>query len=280
MTQDIIFAPTTQNWAPMALNEESISNDEPQLPTSNPLSSQVFGSGPRGKTFPLIKLPLELRYMVYLEVLRPTNCHHLFESETDSMGIKHSVHSEEEQQIRMRDSQHRANFLATSRQVNAEASDIWYATRYFKATVCPWLTFEGGLTGICRIQPTPRYLPKLRNLEIHITPHKFSDSDFKSIFYGSAMSNSLEILCQELITNCPKLTDLSLVVPCVCHENEYDICLVGVLEWYHFNKHRAINCLTSEEFEQMTRPLRRLGVSRSIQLRSLCKKRALHYHCL
>ncbi|KAI4170225.1 MAG: hypothetical protein LQ343_005108 [Gyalolechia ehrenbergii] len=247
----------------------------PQLPTNTTLALQTLECGHPGQNFPLMKLPPELRRMVYLEILRPSNRDRTFDAENSDKFIVHRIRAEE-LQLGIQDSKHRANFLVTNKQINAEGSEVWYATHYFKATIHLWLTFEGGSQGVGSIRPTPMYIEKLRTLEIHITVGKFSKCNPDPTIRCSTMFHSLELLCRELISNCHELRSVIFVVACTCHKSENED---GTLErWLgSILTQRDQSCLISEEFEQLTKPLRRLRVSRTIQLRSICKTRAQNH---
>ncbi|KAL8935866.1 MAG: hypothetical protein Q9216_005217 [Gyalolechia sp. 2 TL-2023] len=231
----------------------------------------------KNKYFPLMELPLELRRMIYREMLAPTIYNKMLKAEK-----RNDIEIERmEKQLAIKDSKHRANVLALNRQINIEASEIWYSTHYFKASF-EWflITIEGDSEDLSdtrptkrylgSVMPTPSYLPKIRNLEIHLSGLAFPNLGQHPGLRTSVILHTLNRLCQELVVNCQRLMHVIVVVPCFCHESVRDkgSLLITLLE--------RENCMTVDEFEALVRPLRRLRVSGKMQLRNSCKYRGDH----
>ncbi|KAL9026277.1 MAG: hypothetical protein Q9196_005033 [Gyalolechia fulgens] len=262
-------------WAPGPSDYET--RDEiceiPRIPTIIAPSSPILEYGPWRQDFPLMELPLDLRRMVYREILTPSSRDQTLDAEKlNDSEVKCA--QAEEKQLAIQDSEHRANFLTANRQINVEASSVWYETHYFKASVGSWVTIEGDREDVCCIMPTPMYLPKIRNLELHLSSLGYPRFNGRK-FRHSMIWSTLKRFCQELVAKCHELRHVIVVVPCFCHKSEKErrSMFIGAFPQPLTEEH---HCLTAEEFDQLTRPLRRLRVSGNVQLKSLCKKRG-HY---
>ncbi|KAL8920850.1 MAG: hypothetical protein Q9208_006022 [Pyrenodesmia sp. 3 TL-2023] len=218
------------------------------------------------QVFPLMQLPIELRKMVYREMQRPSNRDHLDMMADQGQCPLDIVHAE--RAIVLQESRHRANVFVINKRVHAEATEVWYDTHFFQAIIDWNLSIEGESGRLDSVLPMPAYLPKIRNLEIHLNGAEFldlRDSCFGSP--GAGTSKNFTRLCYELAAQSPRLRNVVLVVPCACSPSKgSDFPLVE-----HEKK-----CIPVEDFEQLLSPLECLRVSQSITLESVCEKTVEH----
>ncbi|KAL8832342.1 MAG: hypothetical protein Q9170_004912 [Blastenia crenularia] len=222
--------------------------------------------------FPLLELPLEIRRMIYWEMLKPS-AHDQSDGSKRVLSIDTHQIEHEEYALEVNDAKLRADIFATSKQLNTEASEVWYFNNIFKVTVGSTLSFGGkhednfSIAPNLRVTPElpslmlmPTYLPKIRKLEMR----------------------GLTRLCYELAAHCHRLQDIILDVPCGCHftSGQYQLLPCPSMPddvRLRFLAESVRACLTGEEFLQLTMPLRRLRISQNIYLKSSCNKRGVYH---
>ncbi|KAL8920851.1 MAG: hypothetical protein Q9208_006023 [Pyrenodesmia sp. 3 TL-2023] len=238
---------------------------KPSTVASGPSLSSRVEKQPQLKPFPLMQLPLELRQLVYGEMLRPNerDFHDsMFDDCEPDSESKTWIIKEQEYAVAVKDSKHRANLLATSRQVNAEASAVWYMTQYIKVHFLCGMEIDGNMSGMGAVLPMPAYMPKVRNLHIHL-----EDTDVqRPSLTSSKTTKHFARLCHELSAHTHGLMNVVVEIPCICAMDDRR----KILHSRPLTDHES-NCLPADEFEQLLKPLERLRVSRSIQLKSSCR---------
>ncbi|KAL8960608.1 MAG: hypothetical protein Q9193_002715, partial [Seirophora villosa] len=239
---------------------------------ANPSSSCLVEQQPRLKYFPLMQLPAEIRELIFREVLRPTarvhNDNMYDDYEPDNQWKQRRIQIEE-QEVLIKDAKHRANLLATSKQVNAEVSAAWLERQYVKAEISGYMEIGSSRSDHDSILVMPTYLPKVRNIHIHLERGELL-SVKEPLLLDRGTIKHFERLCYELAANSGRLTNIVFEIPCICAlcEHEKSRFLRRPLTA------NESNCLSAEEFEQLLKPLERLRASRSIELRSNCRNAA------
>ncbi|KAL8719425.1 MAG: hypothetical protein Q9225_003568 [Loekoesia sp. 1 TL-2023] len=205
--------------------------------------------------------------MVYREFLRPKGRDGKVDPEKHD-GFEQRIIDNEEYAIAVKDSKHRANLFATSKQVNAEASEVWYDTHFFKATISSHMRIDGESERWGSVMPMPTYLPKIRNLGIYV------DTKFMKVHRrGYLITRNFTRLCYELAAHCHKLRNMIIEISCICHMSEHRMqTLVHQLSRPLTDNEKK--CLSAENSERLLMPLGRIRVSQNIQLKSSCKSLA------
>ncbi|KAI4113913.1 MAG: hypothetical protein LQ345_005207 [Seirophora villosa] len=222
--------------------------------------------------FPLMQLPAEIRGLIFGEILRPTGRDH-----HDSTYNDHGPDNQwkqrrtwiEEQEVLIKDAKHRANLLATSKQVNAEASAAWFKKQYVKAEISGYMAIGSNRCDHDSVLTMPTYLPQVRNIHIHLERGELL-SVKEPFLVDRGTIKHLERFCYELAANSGRLTNIVFEIPCICALCEHE---KSQLLRRPLTAHES-SCLPAEEFEQLLKPLERLRASRSIKLKSNCRNAA------
>ncbi|KAL8832346.1 MAG: hypothetical protein Q9170_004916 [Blastenia crenularia] len=240
-----------------------------------PISSTEDRLSPiSGQPFPLLKLPSELRRMVYREVLRPSSLNSSLLKEKPSSLLDQQKLQAIELDHDYQDSKRRTNLFLTSKQIYAEASEFWFATHDFKAVIDCSLRIERD-SEIGKIIPVPKYLPKVRNLTIRVDSPL--DTKARRQIRNTLSVNALKRLCYELEAHCPLLRIITLEIHCYHHsglsaeEAKKNCWLYGSDEG-----DEDMECVAAEEFDRLLKPLSRLR-NFDIRLKPTCSDLTVHH---
>ncbi|KAL8833512.1 MAG: hypothetical protein Q9170_004229 [Blastenia crenularia] len=196
--------------------------------------------------FPLMRLPLALRYQVYREVLSP-------EYDDSFMDPKNpNWHREPPNKDNIR----RINLLLANKQTHDEASEILYKERLFKVQLdgLVFLNFHGKRQEDkrSRIAPPERW-PKIYNLEICMSGLHFLSERRLGGFYGGieTLAHQVLTICYEITSRELSLKTLVIDLHCPCQNDNH---------FYDDNgdPKDCGGCITVEEFELLTKPLRKV----------------------
>ncbi|KAI4135277.1 MAG: hypothetical protein LQ341_005899 [Variospora aurantia] len=234
--------------------------------------------------FPLLELPLELRRMVYREIM------------ADGSG-RGSKYFRPPGFVPPTDQ--RLHFLLANKQVHAEAFDVFYDIFTLEVEIHRDMKLNGSLNGVPSCMPTPplgdpfrrgtpdylnqsvipmpAYLPRIRRVEICL---KYPLADIEGrCMLDDATAIQFKRLCYELAAQCHLLRDVVLRLSCTCSRREPG----GIHEGRHVFSDRWVSrttltnledvCPTAEDFEQLLGPLERIRVSGSLQLICSCVNR-------
>ncbi|KAL8973617.1 MAG: hypothetical protein Q9197_002143 [Variospora fuerteventurae] len=218
--------------------------------------------------FPLMQLPLELRELVYGQFLTPSERDYhdsMFDDcEVDNVSKQIRIQAEE-RQVAVKDSKNRANLLATSKQVNAEATAVWYRTQHITVSINEWMTIGGSSSLVSSVLLLPTYLPKIRNLHICLMDHgKLLELGMTRIHSHSTVKH-LERLCYELAAYSHGLTNIVFEFSCICALKESGSGSGRPLT------QDENSCLPADIFQQLLKPLERLRASRSTTFKCSCR---------
>ncbi|KAL8830839.1 MAG: hypothetical protein Q9170_005547, partial [Blastenia crenularia] len=195
----------------------------------------------REQSFPLMQLPLEIRRLIYWEILQFTLPH----IEEDRVNLASSIH--------------RANFFATSKQTYFEATSVWYNRHFFTATVGDFLSFEGEKGRPGMLTRLPAYLPKIHNLEIRIPDFGIVARGVGNKYRGNALrARNMAGFCHEIAAQCRGLREVRVKVLCLCCPDP--------------TGESSINNLPVKMFERLLKPLERVR-ARNIQFEAACENR-------
>ncbi|KAL8980363.1 MAG: hypothetical protein Q9177_005904, partial [Variospora cf. flavescens] len=215
--------------------------------------------------FPHMQLPLELRELVYGQFLTPSERDYhdstFDDCELDKIRKRFRIQAEE-RQVAVKDSKNRANLLATSKQVNAEATAVWYRTQYITVSINEWMTIGGSSS-----QLLPTYLPKIRNLRTCLDHGMLVEMGLPRIHSHRTVKH-LERLCYELAAYSHGLTNIIFEFPCICALKES-----GSGSGIPLTQEGS-SCLPADMFQQLLKPLERLRASRSITFKCSCRNTA------
>ncbi|KAL8653057.1 MAG: hypothetical protein Q9210_002322 [Variospora velana] len=226
--------------------------------------------------FPLMQLPLELRELVYSQFLTPNERDYhdsMFDDcELDS-EIKQRRIQAEQRQVAVKDSKNRANLLATSKQVNAEATAVWYRTQYVKVNINTGMTVGGSSSLRNSVLLLPTYLSKIRNLHIRLEHGELLEMRMPRMHSHNTVKH-LERLCYELAAYSHGLTNIVIEFPCICALDESEKFKIFGSELGRPLTQHESSCLPADGFQHFLKPLERLRASRSITFKSSCRNSA------
>ncbi|KAL8919851.1 MAG: hypothetical protein Q9208_006584 [Pyrenodesmia sp. 3 TL-2023] len=220
--------------------------------------------------FPLLKLPFELRRMVYREILAPGGIDHHQAIYGSGVPVENSIQGKWGRRRKryvaaVQYDKQRANFLVASKQINAEASVVFYDDIHTaKVAIFRCMSMDTVHSGFPSITLMPTCLPRLRRLEICFRRTRLGG--FPSITSFNNEIGHFTRLCHELAAQCHALKDVILVLSCTCSRQGPQSG-----KWTSPVQNEEDVCFTAEEFEQVLEPLERVRVSRSLQLKSSCK---------
>ncbi|KAL8740535.1 MAG: hypothetical protein Q9184_008476 [Pyrenodesmia sp. 2 TL-2023] len=223
--------------------------------SSLPLKEQQL----RRSHFPLLELPLELRRMVYRQILAPGGIDYHDNIYDVRWPVDFCIEgkwggTEEQYAAAVQYDKERADFLVASKQINAEGSAVFYDDIHTaKVAIHRRMSMDTIRSGFIGVMTMPTYLPRLRRIDICLRYSRSSDS----ICSHKMTTGHFTRLCHELAAQCHALTHVVFVLSCGCS---------GQMPQFD-----GPVCPTAEEFEQLLKPLERVRVSRSLQLKSSCK---------
>ncbi|KAL8904258.1 MAG: hypothetical protein Q9207_003385 [Kuettlingeria erythrocarpa] len=220
--------------------------------------------------FPFLKLPHELRRMVYREILAPGGIDHHHTIYQIVQPIEYGSKGEfggmvERYAAAVQYDRRRADFLVASKQINAEGSVVFYDDVHTaQVSIFRSMSMDNIRSGWSGIMPMPSYLPRLRRVEIYLRVSRLGN--FINGFTKRAETGHFTRLCHELAVYCHGLRDVFLVLSCNCSRQPPQ----SGDETSSVQGHED-DCFTAEEFGLLLGPLERVRVSRSLQLKSSCK---------
>ncbi|KAL8954936.1 MAG: hypothetical protein Q9193_007003 [Seirophora villosa] len=237
-----------------------------KAPPSSPSEQQQTQMSP----FPLLKLPLELRRMVYRNILAPEGIQHHNAVYDHGEPFSHRAElffqappkwrDEEKHLAAVRHDKQRADLLVLSQQIYAEASEVfWNDIHTAKVTIDNSMRLDAVLSRRAWVMPMPTYLPRIRRIEICNTYTQPGGSSQVVFDYWRKTSGHFTRLCYELATQCHTLKEVVLDLSCACSMNAH-----------------GDECPTAEGFQRLLEPLELIRVSQSVHLRSVCKNRKEH----
>ncbi|KAI4137929.1 MAG: hypothetical protein LQ341_004906, partial [Variospora aurantia] len=219
-----------------------------------------------------MQLPLELRELVYGQFLTPSerDYHESTFDDCELDKIRKQIRIQaEERQVAVKDSKNRANLLATSNQVNAEATAVWYRTQYITVSINEWMLIGGSSSLLSSVLLLPTYLPKVRNLHICLDHGTMVELGLPRIPSHSTVKH-LERLCYELAAYSHGLTNIVFEFPCLCALKES-----GSGSGRPLTQGKS-SCIPADVFQQLLRPLERLRASRSITFKCTCRNISIY----
>lgn len=220
--------------------------------------------------FPLLELPFELRRMVYYEILAPGGIDHHRAVYDSGVPVEYCIEgkwggTKKRYVAAVQYDKQRANFLVASKQINAEGSAVFYDDIHTaKVAIFRCMSMDTIRTGSTGIMLMPTYLPRLRRVEICLRLTRLGGSE--SDFTYNAETGHFTRLCHELAAQCHALKDVVLELSCTCSRQTPQSD-----NWTSPVGSEDDVCFTAEEFERVLKPLERVRVSRSLQLKSSCK---------
>ncbi|KAL9010081.1 MAG: hypothetical protein Q9173_004947 [Seirophora scorigena] len=237
-----------------------------KAPSSSPSEQQQTQMSP----FPLLKLPLELRRMVYRNILAPEGINHHNAVYDYGVPFGHQAETfltapprwrdEEKYLAAVRHNKQRADLLVLSQQIYTEASEVfWDDIHTAKVAIDSCMRLDAVLSRRGSVMPMPTYLPRIRRVEICNLYTQPGGSRRVMMDFWRITSGHFTRLCYELATQCHALKEVVLDVSCACSMNAY-----------------GDECPAAEGFQRLLEPLELIRVSQSIQLRSVCKNRKEH----
>ncbi|KAL8925708.1 MAG: hypothetical protein Q9208_003391 [Pyrenodesmia sp. 3 TL-2023] len=224
---------------------------------------------PHKAAFSLMRLPLEIRRMIYRETL-PSEL-----KEYGTIPVFPGSPEHEEGLLRgVANPDACVGLLLANKKVHSEASDVLYDSCFVKARIG---FSASNIHGIKTESPktgslvTPPGFHLLRNIEILILipPWRLSTP---SSFGASTLRRNLGILAKELACRCPKLRTVIVKVRCRCalqlEPTVEDRCRrTG-------KKKVPTSCVPAKFLEGVIQPLGRVRPSRSIEWEGECKTAA------
>ncbi|KAI4097602.1 MAG: hypothetical protein LQ344_000335 [Seirophora lacunosa] len=237
-----------------------------KAPPSSPSEQQQTQMSP----FPLLKLPLELRRMVYRNILAPEGIKHHNAVYDHGEPFSHRADTpltdppkwrdEEKHLAAVRHDKQRADLLVLSQQIYTEASEVfWNDIHTTKVAIDSCMRLDAVVSRRGFVMPMPTYLPRIRRIEICNTYTQSGGSGSVMMDFWRKTSGHFTRLCYELATQCHALKEVVLDLSCACSVNAH-----------------GDQCPTAEGFQRLLEPLELIRVSQSIQLRSVCKNRKEH----
>ncbi|KAL8902270.1 MAG: hypothetical protein Q9207_004805 [Kuettlingeria erythrocarpa] len=230
--------------------------------------------------FPLMALAVELRELVYGEILRPNDRDHHDKmldpedpDEFEELGIEG-----DELQVAIKDAQHQTNFLNANKQVEKEATKVWYNKHWFIAVIRgPRLSMEESFIERDTVLISPGNLDKIRNLQITLKgPLLLRRPD---IYTLNAVAY-LKQLCYEFSNHCPLLRNVVVQVPCVCSLSARAKELQYAKPPEDEQTEDDLQCPSAAEWEDLLHPLGRLRVTMSIRLETTCRNANTRIHAV
>ncbi|KAL8767732.1 MAG: hypothetical protein Q9209_005818 [Squamulea sp. 1 TL-2023] len=174
--------------------------------------------------FLFLELPLELRNMIYREVV-------LFN--VSDAEMKRRYHAEctmenNEDEVKRLKRNHTKNLQLANRQIKTEASKVQIEERYYQSEVDPmrWSspkTWEDLDQPLCHLPPFEA-LPTVHNVEI-IIPGAFFGSHYSADcqnYWSVLTTKLLSVLCDDLASQCLRLRNVVVYLPCECaHDHRW-----------------------------------------------------------
>ncbi|KAI4241183.1 MAG: hypothetical protein L6R40_004719 [Gallowayella cf. fulva] len=207
--------------------------------------------------FPFLRLPAEVRNMVYREFVSPPK---------DDAELKRWFHWENSLEARNKERERErqeesdaTNLLLTNRQISGEASDILWRYRYFESQVeSSAVGLQGRIFGprLCCI-PSLDVLPKLRNILITLGSANLDSqlTTFTHIHGHSLATKFLGLLSNDLASHSAHLNNVTVYLPCWCQHDHL----------YHGR------CFAVDGIERLLAPLGRIR-ARSLRFVCDCKR--------
>ncbi|KAI4266433.1 MAG: hypothetical protein L6R38_008743 [Xanthoria sp. 2 TBL-2021] len=211
--------------------------------------------------FPILELPLELRNMIYREIV-------LSHEDENKMrkGFQWLSEYEEVKEAKASRRNDAANFLLTNKQLNFEASRILLEERYYRNFIT-WRTVDAPVTTVADDEVPLRHsspfelLWTSRNLEIimpeplNYRPYGTEDLDFATAGDDHDAKNT-GVFCNDLASHGRRLKNVVVYLPCECSRE--DPSWLGPLragrDWQR--------CFPTERLLRHLAPLRRLRARR------------------
>ncbi|KAL8684721.1 MAG: hypothetical protein Q9218_008167 [Villophora microphyllina] len=252
----------------------------------------------RAEPSPFLRLPPELRLVIYEEVLAPASStapftHPIIE---DSMDYTHwtspamkpfasiYIPPNAKPAILPSNLKSQDSLLYLNKLIHNEAIEILYSHRYFKAHIGSYLDIHGFRIMSERFQVFPHQSPvwmkKVRNLKVTFNEDVFLIASLRASPGMVALASAREFrymtcLCHEIARNCPGLERVVVEVPCPCSRRQQQNQGIEAAEDHHRSNVAEVrpvrNCITAEGLEHMLAPLRRVRVSRSITFNCRCR---------
>lgn len=225
-------------------------------------------------------LAVELRELVYGEILRPSDRDHhdkMLDPEDPDEFEEFGIEGEE-LQVAIKDAKHQTNFLNANKQVGKEATKVWYNTHWFTAVIRgPRLSMEESFIERDTVLIPPRNLDKIRNLQITLKGpllmHRPDIYTLNAVAY-------LKQLCYEFSNDCPLLRNVVVQVPCVCSLSARAKELQYAKPPADQQTEDDLQCPTAAEWEDLLHPLGRLRVTMSIRLETTCRNPNTRIHAV
>ncbi|KAI4196683.1 MAG: hypothetical protein LQ346_003176 [Caloplaca aetnensis] len=208
--------------------------------------------------------------MVYREILAPGGIDHHHAKYQTVEPVEYCYEGEncgmeEQYAAAVQYDRRRADFLVASEQIDAEGSAVFYDDVHTaQVSIFRSMSMDNIRSGLSGIMPMPLYLPRLRRLEVYLRVSRLGS--FRMGFTQRAETGHFTRLCHELAVHCHALKDVSLVLSCNCSAQPPQ----SGDGTSRYQSHEDV-CFTAEEFEILLKPLERVRVSRSLQLKSSCK---------
>ncbi|KAL8851717.1 MAG: hypothetical protein Q9221_003327 [Calogaya cf. arnoldii] len=220
--------------------------------------------------FLILELPLELRNMIYREVML-TN-----ENEKDmKRDWTWYVFKQTEEAKEMRKSKRKAaeNWLLTNRQLNFEASKVLTEERYHRAnlTGCPINTLRIETVDDelqLRYSSWSQLYSTVRNLELTVAEMfnqygPYGPTDLDVVLKSDDIDvKQADIFCNDLVSHCGRLQNLVVYLPCQCSREHNTGHQAGTSPPVVEGKDRTKRCFPVERLKGYLAPLRRLRAQR------------------
>ncbi len=237
--------------------------------------------------FPILELPLELRNMIYREIMLPpvddAEMKRLYHEDWKTATYEEEVeryrkvwetapngeeivsyykdwetatNDEEVEKLRQ---YHTTKLLLINKQIKAEACKLLSEEHYYQSFVPPYSVYSGypDLENPLKDLPPFELLPMVRNTQLTL-PVEWVSTKFLGYqdYHHDLFANLLGVPCNDLASESPRLKNLTVYLPCGCPD--YSEFVAG------YRRAANMQCFCPDKVAALLAPIRRLR-ARSIR---------------
>ncbi|KAL8857702.1 MAG: hypothetical protein Q9178_005737 [Gyalolechia marmorata] len=215
--------------------------------------------------FPILGLALELRNMIYREIMLPPvddaemkRLYHkdwktaIYEEKVERYhkDCETATNDEECQKLRQ---YHTTKLLHINKQIKAEASKLLSEERYYQSFVPSYSAYSGypDLENPLKDLPPFELLPTVRNIQLTL-PVEWVSTKFLGYqdYHHDLFAKLLSVPCNDLASESPRLKNLIVYLPCGCPDNSRFVA--------RYRKAANMRCFRPDKVAALLAPIRRL----------------------